>query len=174
MTDKRRAPPAYLCYASDDLASSKYFALSCGERGLLDAMNRVWWIERRLPKSPSLLARVVRLDVGEVAENLTSAVLSHFVVDVSDPDVLHSVELQRQFSRVIAIREKQAIGGAIGAAMTNAARTTRRRRRKGKQEQAPAAVAGRPASQGAGQGASRPASPEQNRTEQNRTEQNRL
>ncbi len=160
-----RPPPAYNVYASDDLASSRYYGLSVGERGLLDSMNRAWWVERHLPRNPILLARVVRLDTTEVEKYLTPSVLRHFVADEVVPDELHSVELQRQFNHVLEIREKQAIGGKIGAQKTN---DQKRARRKPKQDKPSDDGTSTPASQGASTPASQLWVPE--RTELQRTE----
>lgn len=152
MTSTLRPPPAFLTYASDDLAASRYYRLSAGERGLLASMNAAYWAEqgRGLPRQPILLARVTRLDMSEVEQFLTEAVLVHFVADPVDSDLLHSVELQRQARNVLATREKQSAGGQIGALLTNAARQAKRKARpagkKPKENSASVDVAGTPAS----------------------------
>jgi hypothetical protein len=150
--DKLRAPPWYATFAADDLARSDWFGLSASERGLLDSMQRAFWIEHQLPRQPMLLARVVRLDVAEVERNLTAGVLAHFEeVD----GVLYSVELHRQLLRVAEIRAKQASGGKVGAAMTNEARRTIRKPKRSKtQHHSASTAASRPAGTFAGPPAS--------------------
>jgi uncharacterized protein YdaU (DUF1376 family) len=114
-----RPPPAYQVYASDDLAKTDYYGLSAGERGVLDSMQRVYWVEGRLPTDTRLLALVLRLDENEVHKHFTDAVRRHFESDDGDPAVLHSIELRRQKLENQARREQQSKGGKAGAAITN-------------------------------------------------------
>lgn len=174
MTDTfKRPPPGYLVYASDSLASSSFFGLSAGERGLLSSMQMAYWCEggRGIPRNPILLSRTVRLDTAEVERFLTPQVLLHFETDSVDPDTLHCTELQRQLNNVRIAREKMADGGRKGAATTNNQRDGRRKPRRSKPLQQPA---GHPASNHAGDPASHPAGssrgPELSRDELSRDE----
>lgn len=141
-----RQPPSYSVFAADDLASQSYYGLNVSERGLLDSMMRAWWVEHRLPRQAVLLAKVLRLDVGEVTANLTEAVLSHFIVDQTDSGVLHPHELVRQYRNIQLAREKMSIGGLAGAMATNSKRDGRRKHRRSKAlQQATGYPAGNPA-----------------------------
>src|SRR5579862_613872 len=114
-----RAPPAYQTYASDDLASERYFGLSFAERGLLDAMRRACWVSRdgTVPATAAALAVFVRASEADVRHALTSRVLDWFV---PSPDGTRLVEpdLQRQRDACHSKRQAQA----NGAAATNAKR----------------------------------------------------
>src|SRR5437879_1300244 len=132
MTDDKlvmRPPPHFAIFASDDLASSRYFGLSSGERGLLASMERAYWAEggRPLPQTPVLLARVTRLDTAEVERFLTPLVMVHFEADETDSGVLHHIELRRQLRNIRAQREKMSAGGQKGAEVTNSKRDGRRK-----------------------------------------------
>ena len=125
-----RAAPAFAVYASDDLARTAWYGLTAGERGLLESMSRVYWVEHRLPRDPRLLALACRLpaDVGAL---LTPAVLAHFEPDAANPDVLHHVELRRQLDNIARTRELQSIGGKRGASTANAKRVAKPKRKLG-------------------------------------------
>lgn len=142
-----RAPPAYLVYASDDLASTAYYSLDAGERGLLSTMERVYWVDRRLPCDLRLLALACRLLELDVVECFTPAVKSFFEADRSNASILHHVELRRQMENIEKVREAQAEGGKVGSRMTNEHRKGRTR-----------SPASPPASPPASRPASRPAS----------------
>ncbi len=122
-----RAAPAYAVYASDDLARTAWYGLNAGERGLLESMCRVYWIEGTLPGEPRLIALACRLEHADVLANLSDSVLNHFIRD--DVGVLHHVELHRQLENIERTRELQSFGGKRGAAMTNEARASKRKSR---------------------------------------------
>jgi hypothetical protein len=61
-----RRPPAYQTYATDDLASARYYTLTLAERGLLDAMRRVYWADDGIPADLDSLALSVRRPKEEV------------------------------------------------------------------------------------------------------------
>jgi hypothetical protein len=117
LNDKKRAPPWFKCFAADDIASSSYFGLTSGERGLLDSMARAYWIEGELPATPRLLAAIVRLPETEVVANLTPGVLSHFE---KIRGTLAHRELARQRQNSDDARKRMSDAGRKGAAMTNA------------------------------------------------------
>jgi hypothetical protein len=126
---RKRPPPAYLVYASDDLAKSSYYGLSVSERGLLDSMQRVAWVEEEIPKDAGLLARVVRLPEQEVRESLSKSVLAHFEDAKDRPGFLRSIELGRQMENIRESREAMSTGGKKGAQTTNRTRTRESARR---------------------------------------------
>ena len=106
-----RAPPAFQVYASDDLASSRYFLLPLAQRGLLDAMRRACWvdIEGSVPRDPAQLALVVRCSEADVREALTPQVLAWFAVG-PDPTRLVDPDLQRQMAELMDRRQRQRAG----------------------------------------------------------------
>ena len=159
----KRRPPAYQVYAADDLASSKWYGLSAGERGLLETMQRACWIDDTVPNDLRLLARVLRLGEGDVLPFLTPAVLAFFVTDEADPSRLRSAELHRQMANIKEIRAKQSKGGRDGAAITNGARNGRQNRLSTKDIRPTAPPL-------ASQLAGRPAIPELSRNELSRVE----
>ena len=146
-----RAPPSYMTYAADDLARTAWYGLTAGERGLLESMARVYWIEGVLPCDARLLALACRLPADDVERTLTARVLAHFEEDLANPAVLHHVELRRQFQNIVRVRESQSIGGKRGATLTNQAKATKRKAK-------PSAASRGTASTPAGQPASTPTS----------------
>ena len=138
-----RAAPSFSVYASDNLARTAWYGLTVGERGLLESMARVYWVESRLPRDTRLLALACRLPADDVAKLLTPGVLEHFEVDDADLAVLHHVELRRQLQNIAQTRELQSIGGKRGATLTNEARAAKQ---KAKQRQR---HTGAPATRGA-------------------------
>jgi hypothetical protein len=166
MADKAlRRPPAYQVYAADDLAREWYYGLSAGERGVLDSMHRACWVEDTVPKDPQLLARVVRLEHKDLCQCLTDRVLAHFKLDADNPERLRSLELTRQMTNLMVVRERQRQGGKEGAKITNA---VSRKQRRTAQRKGSGSMAGPPAPRPPG----RPTSPELNGDEENREEQN--
>ena len=112
--EQRRRPPAYQVYAADDLASSRFYALSAGERGVLDSMLRACWVDDAVPSDPRLLALVLRLQEIDLLPFLTEAVLVHFENDSANPGSLRSRELTRQMMNLMAVRERQRARGQRG------------------------------------------------------------
>src|SRR5690349_5834169 len=104
----KRAAPAFQVYASDDLASERYYALSLAERGLLDAMRRACWVSANgsIPCSPSALAIVVRCPEAEVRSALTAAVRAWFTSN-RDGQRWIEPELERQRAATAERRAKQ-------------------------------------------------------------------
>ena len=118
-----RRPPAFQCYASDDLARATYYQLTLAERGLLDAMRRVYWVEDLVPTTAEGIALAVRRPVDEVRAALTDRVLAHFTPAPFNAEHLICRVLAGQMSDIIARREKQSAGGKKGAKSTNNPRT---------------------------------------------------
>lgn len=114
----KRKPPAYQTYASDDLASADYYQLTLAERGLLDAMKRVCWVDGSVLAAPSDLALAIRRPEVEVKSPLSPNVLKHFVPHASDSGRLVCPELDRQRSNLDERRKRQQ----DGAMQTNRAR----------------------------------------------------
>lgn len=124
MSDERkRRPPAYQVYAADDLAGSRYYPLSAGERGVLDSMLRACWVDDTVPSDPGHLALALRLQETDLRGFLTPRVLQHFEQDGADPKRLRSRELTRQMANLMEVRERQRQGGREGAKITNSSRT---------------------------------------------------
>lgn len=118
MTPNRTAP-AYQEYAASMMARFEYRTLTLAQRGLLYSMRLECWVNQFLPESPEVLARILGFDPAEVAAELPY-VMTFFEVEngrITSPDL----ESYRQ--RVEGIRERQAQGGKVGAAKTNARRT---------------------------------------------------
>lgn len=113
---EKRDPPAYQTYASDDLASERYYSLPLSQRGLLDSIMRTCWVNGSAPDDPQALAFAIRSTVDEVREHLTQAVRDHFTV--GEDGRLMNPELERQRSNMIVRQESLS----RGAAKTNAKR----------------------------------------------------
>lgn len=164
MADKiLRRPPAYQVYAADDLAASRYYPLSAGERGVLDSMLRACWVDDTVPSNPRLLALVLRLQESDLGPFLSAEVLAHFEQDGGEPGRLRSPELTRQMTNLMEVRKRQRQGGKEGAKITNAARVAPPRATPRKGSRPPASPGGRPES--------RPTSSELNGDEENKEEQ---
>ena len=114
-----RRPPAFQVYASDDLASPDYYHLSLAERGLIDAMRRVCWVDRdgAIPRDPDAIAIAIRRPAAEVRLALTAQVLRWFAPG-ADASCLVEPDLQAQRERNRVHRERMS----AGAAQTNAKR----------------------------------------------------
>lgn len=111
-----RKAPAFQVYAADDLAARSYYALPLDQRGLVDAMLRVAWVDGAVPRSADSIALAVRRPLAEVRAALTPGVLAHFTVHGADPTILVSPELERQREGQALRREAQR----DAAAATNA------------------------------------------------------
>lgn len=111
-----RTAPAYQEYAANIIARLEYRTLTLPQRGLLYSMRLECWVNQCLPESPSVLARILGFDVAEVAAELPY-IMPFFAVEdgrIYSPDL----EVYRQ--HIERIRERQAQGGKVGAAKTNA------------------------------------------------------
>lgn len=97
----RRAPPAYLVYASDDLAKAGYYTLSLAERGLFEAMYRVIWCDGSIPADAAGIALAVRRPEPEVQAGLTEALLSRFEPLAEGSFRLVSPDLNQQMKRLL-------------------------------------------------------------------------
>lgn len=115
---QNRPPPAYMEYAAAMLANVQYRTMSLEERGLLDTMRRECWVNRSLPNSPAVLARVLGLDTQQI-EDALPCVMPFF--QVTDSKII-CPELEDYRAHLTAIREKQSEGGKRGAGITNSAK----------------------------------------------------
>jgi uncharacterized protein YdaU (DUF1376 family) len=102
-----------------------WYGLSAGERGLLESMARVYWVDEYLPSDPRLIALACRLDAHDAEELLTAGVLAHFERDSNGH--LHHVELRRQMQNIAATREKQSEGGKAGVSRREANKAAKRK-----------------------------------------------
>ena len=121
-----RRPPAYQTYASDDLASSKYYMLTLAERGLMESMRRVYWIEDGIPADAEVLASAVRRPAEEVRAALSQHVLDYFVENPHDASKLLCRVLAGQMAEQMDRRRKQSEGGKEGARKTNSSARSNR------------------------------------------------
>ena len=111
-----RTAPAYQEYAANLIARFEYRTLTLPQRGLLYSMRLECWVNQFLPESPSVLARILGFDVAEVAAELPY-VMQFFACENGR---IFAPDLEAYRMRVEHIRERQAQGGKVGAAKTNA------------------------------------------------------
>jgi hypothetical protein len=112
---QNRTPPAYQEYAASVIANGDYRVMSLAERGLLYSLKLECWVNHRVPKDSSDLAKFL----GVNAEELRSAL----------PKVMFAFQIQGRFivcpeldnyrNHLDEIREKRASGGRKGAAIAN-------------------------------------------------------
>ena len=105
-----RPPPAFQVYASDDLASERYYSLSLAQRGLLDAIRRGCWVspDGSVPSEPEQLSIVIRRPESEVKAVLNAGVLAWLVK--STDGRLRDRDLDRQKQACILKRQAQREG----------------------------------------------------------------
>lgn len=70
MSKENRPAPAFQEYAAAMLSRLEYRTLTLPQRGLLYSMRLECWVNRYLPESPDVLARILGFDVAEVAAEL--------------------------------------------------------------------------------------------------------
>ena len=116
MSAQNRTAPAYQEYAANMIARLEYRSMTLPQRGLLYTMRLECWVNQFLPESPSVLARILGFDVAEVAAELPY-VMQFFSVEDGR---IFAPDLEAYRRRVAHIRERQAQGGKVGAAKTNA------------------------------------------------------
>lgn len=108
-----RKAPAYLVYASDDLANQAYYALELNERGLLDSMRRGCWVaaDGTVPADPAELAIVVRRPESEVRAALSPRLLALF--QETRDGALFDPELREQREATERVRNAQSEGARL-------------------------------------------------------------
>ena len=112
---QNRDAPAYQEYAASMMAKLPYRTMTLQERGLLYTMRQECWVNSRLPRNPTALAKVLGYSADEVAGAL-AAVMPFF--DVQD-DFIFSPELENYRAHLEHQKERMASGGKKGAATTN-------------------------------------------------------
>lgn len=112
---ERRPAPWYRTFAADDLASSSWYGLTLAERGLLDSLARLTWIDGGAPDDLRLLALAARASEGDVCAALTDAVRAHLAPGPT-PGTIAVAEIVRQRAEVAEARAKMAAGGRKGRA----------------------------------------------------------
>lgn len=116
MSAQNRTAPAYQEYAANMIARLEYRSMTLPQRGLLYSMRLECWVNQFLPESPSVLARILGFDVAEVAAELPY-VMQFFACENGR---IFAPDLEAYRMRVEHIRDRQAQGGKVGAAKTNA------------------------------------------------------
>ena len=116
MSAQNRTAPAYQEYAANMIARLEYRTLTLPQRGLLYSMRLECWVNQFLPESPTVLARILGFAVAEVAPELPDVMQ----VFASENGRIFAPDLEAYRMRVEHIRERQAQGGKVGAAKTNA------------------------------------------------------
>ncbi len=111
-----RRPPAFQVYASDDLASPDYYHLSLAERGLIDAMRRVCWVDRdgAIPRDPDAIAIAIRRPAAEVRLALTAQVLRWFAPGADASCLVDSTGTQPRAPRANECRRSPNKREAMG------------------------------------------------------------
>ncbi len=112
---QNRDAPAYLEYAASMLARIEYRTATFAERGLLDTMRKECWVNRKLPATPALLAKVLGATEQEIAD-LLPAVMPFFS---SSEAAIICPELEDYRNHLIDRKERQSRGGKVGSALTN-------------------------------------------------------
>ncbi|MDE2434429.1 MAG: hypothetical protein KGN37_16465 [Burkholderiales bacterium] len=108
---QNRDAPAYQEYAASVMAKTQYRVLSLTDRGLLYTLKLECWVNQRMPADPAFLARVLGLDVDEVAASLPK-VMPFFERD--GPDLI-CPELEDYRAHLDSRREKLSEAGKKGA-----------------------------------------------------------
>ena len=116
---QNREAPAYQEYAAAMMARREYRVMSLAARGLLFSLRLECWVNRTVPASPAMLARVLGYPHDEI-----EAVLAE-VAPFLDRDAENFVmpDLEDYRAHIAGIREKQAAGGKRGAEKTNSMRS---------------------------------------------------
>lgn len=123
MTAQNRPAPAFQEYAASMLARLEYRTLTLPQRGLLYSMRLECWVNRFLPESPSVLARILGFDEAEVVAELPY-VMPFFGVQEGR---IFSPELEDYRSHIDDVRARKSQGGKRGAVVTNSAKKPKRR-----------------------------------------------
>ena len=113
----RRAPPAYLAYASDMLATESVREMSLEEIGLLVGMRWLCWANSAgdIPREPDRIARLLGKDQAEVQRAMTPAVMAFFEQAARTPSRLHCPELTAQRKRMYERSLKRTRIAKLGA-----------------------------------------------------------
>jgi len=108
-------PPCYQVYAANRLANTSFRQSTLAVRGLVVTLEMECWVNRRLPSNPASLAKVLGLDVSELAATLSAAMV-FFKIDTEE---IYSPQLEDYRQHLDEIRAKQQAGGKKGANIKN-------------------------------------------------------
>jgi len=114
-SSQKRALPAYLEYASDILANTRYRLMSISEKGLWDLMRKECWVNYSLPSDHTALAKILNMSSEELQFCLTERVLYFFIIEDGQ---IFSPELENYRASILLRRELQAKGGSKGGLKT--------------------------------------------------------
>jgi hypothetical protein len=117
---RNRDAPAYQEYAASMMARIEYRVMPLAARGLLYSMRLECWVNRSIPSTPSVMARLLGYQPGEIEQALPF-VLPFFQ---ASGETLICTELESYRQHISDIRERQSEGGKASAARTNAMRTS--------------------------------------------------
>lgn len=107
---QNRDAPAFQEYAAAMMAKIDYRVLTLQQRGLLMSMRFECWVNKALPKDPSILARYLGFERSEIEANLPAVMLFFAVKD----GVIVCPELEDYRAHLEAIKQKQSDGGKKG------------------------------------------------------------
>ena len=108
-------PPCYQVYAANRLANTSFRQSTLAVRGLVVTLEMECWVNRRLPSNPASLAKVLGLDVSELAATLSAAMV-FFKIETEE---IYSPQLEDYRQHLDEIRAKQQAGGKKGANIKN-------------------------------------------------------
>ena len=109
---QNREPPAYQEYAATMLASRDFRLMTAAGRGVFITMRYECWANKTLPVEPSALAKILGLDVDDVAAALP-VVMPFFAVEDGE---IRCPELDRYRAHLEIRHSKQSQGGKASAA----------------------------------------------------------
>lgn len=107
--------PCFQVYAANVLASLPFRQADLAARGLVYTLLCELWVNHQLPSNPSILAKVLGLDAGEVAAVMPAAMAFLGI----DGESIYSPQLEDYRTHLNEIRAKQKTGGKKGADITN-------------------------------------------------------
>ena len=118
---QNRNPPAYQEYAAALLAQLPFRTMTLQDRGLLYTMRLECWVNVRLPSDHNNLAKVLGLQITEVANSLHAVMPFFAAVD----GFIVSPELENYRAYLAERRLKQSQGGKAGSDITNNKRASK-------------------------------------------------
>lgn len=118
--DQGRAPPSYQEYPAAMLSNFSFRLIPLAARGLLYTMRLECWANRKLPRNPDSLAKVLGVSPAEVAALLPS-VMPFFEID---GDFIFCPELEKYRAYLDERRRRQSEGGKRSADAKSGKRKT--------------------------------------------------
>lgn len=116
--DQGRDPPAYQEYAAAMLSQIPFRVVPLPARGLLYTMRLECWVNRKLPRNPAQLAKVLGLTQAE-ASDLLPHVMPFFAIA---GEFIVSPELDKYRAKLDEKRQKQSDGGKRSSEARNGKR----------------------------------------------------